>query len=285
MNSLTERSYTRVTLALDIIRKIPAGPFRGYHELSLIKHRIGLYDTITVEEAKATRIVCADPRVPLDGTNICIRALEAIKKAAGIDKHAVISLEKNIPVMGGLAGGSANAATTLRLLDRLWEIGLGDDRLMEIGRSLGMDVPYFFSGKTAFDTEAGGVLEPISTACRFNFIVVVPDFGVSTREAYRDIDYGTIAKNIGSTRAMREALECDNCSEAARHIHNDFELSVFRRYPELQTIKNNLLDLGCAHAAMTGSGSTVIGVWEADKDPEEIRRSIGHTVMAIRSFD
>jgi 4-diphosphocytidyl-2-C-methyl-D-erythritol kinase len=284
MKSASEKSCTRLTLALDIVGKITSGPLCGYHELSILKHRIGLFDTITVEEAPATRVVCADPRVPLDGKNICVRALEAIKKATGVDKNATIVIEKNIPVMGGLAGGSANAATALRLFNSLWDLGLTDAAMMDIGRSLGMDVPYFFSGKTAFDTEAGGVLEPVATSCSFNFLLVIPPFGVSTAEAYGGIDYAEINGNRTRTLSMREALRTNRGSEAIKHVHNDFELSVFRRHPELETIKKRLLDLGCAGAAMTGSGSTMYGIVESGVDLDKIKTAVGHMTIAVQSI-
>jgi 4-diphosphocytidyl-2-C-methyl-D-erythritol kinase len=285
MKALTEKSYTRITLALDIVRKVTTGHFRGYHELSLIKHRIGLYDTITVEEAKTTRIACSDPRVPLDDGNICMQSLAAIKKATGIDKNVAITIEKNIPVMGGLAGGSANAATTIKLLNRLWGLGIDNNRMMEIGRTLGMDVPYFFSAGTAFDSEAGGALEPIATACRFHFLLVVPGFGVSTAEAYRNIDYGEIAKNLSATRAMRVALENNDCRTAIELMHNDFELSVFKRCPELGAIKKQLLDLGCVNAAMTGSGSTVLGIVDGESDLEKIRSKLKYATIDVGSLE
>jgi 4-diphosphocytidyl-2-C-methyl-D-erythritol kinase len=284
MAIVTEKSYTRITLALDIVRKIPTGPFAGYHELSIVKHRIDLFDTITVEDAGEARVVCADPRVPLDGRNICLRALEAMKKAFGVDNNAVITIEKNIPVMGGLAGGSANAATTIRLLGRLWDLELDDGRMMDIGRTLGMDVPYFFSRPTAFDTEAGGLLEPIATPCRFNFLLVVPDFGVSTKEAYAAIDYSRIGANADSTVAMRKALLAGDTQGVIDRIHNDFELSVFRRYPELGRIKRSLLDAGCAAAWMTGSGSTVVGIADQTTDLEKTGKRLGRNVIAVKSL-
>ena len=101
MKTITGASYTRITLALDIIRKIDAGLYKGYHELSAIKHQIDLFDTITIEESLATEIRCNNPLVPLDNTNSCRRALDAVKKALPIDINAVITIEKKIPVMGG----------------------------------------------------------------------------------------------------------------------------------------------------------------------------------------
>ena len=284
MSLLTEKSFTRITLALDIVRKINNGPFKGYHDLSIIKHRIGLYDTITVEDAKTTRIACSDPRVPLDGRNLCLRAIDAIKKATGVDKNAAVFIEKKIPVMGGLAGGSANAATTMRLLDALWELGFDNNKMMEIGRTLGMDVPYFFSGKTAFDTEAGGVLEPISTSCRFDFLLVTPDFGVSTKEAYAALDYSMTGKNASVTKAMREAMTNNDRQGVIERIHNDFELSVFLRHPELASIKQRLLDAGCKSVAMTGSGSTIFGIIDRDCDIELLRKKVGHKIVEVKSI-
>jgi 4-diphosphocytidyl-2-C-methyl-D-erythritol kinase len=284
MNAISEKSFTRITLGLDIVRKILSGPYKGYHELSIIKHRIGLYDTISVEESQSTRIVCNDPFVPIDKKNLCWKALEAIKNAYSIDKNVTITIEKKIPVKGGLAGGSANASTMLILLNKLWDLGLDADRMIEIGRRLGMDVPYFFSGNTAFDSEAGGTLTPLSTSCRFDFILVVPHFGVSTPEAYAAIDYTQIGKNIAATSFMKDSLKKNNPQGVIDSIHNDFELTVFKRYPELGVIKQRLLDLGCPNAAMTGSGSTVMGIIKGNNDVEKIKAKIGYPSIITKSL-
>lgn len=279
----TEKSFTRVTLALDIIGTVGQGRFKGFHELSIIKHQIGLYDTITVEDSNVTEIRCSHPMVPLDNTNICWKALDAVKKACHIDKNAVITIEKNIPVLGGLAGGSANGASTLKLLNKLWGLKLGTRELIDLGRSVGMDVPYYFIGNTAFDSESTGVLEPINTNLRFDFILVIPDFGVSTKEAYKNIDYHVIAKNIEKTGHMRNSLEKNDLAGVISTMHNDFELSVFKGYPELGRIKKTLLDLGCSHAVMSGSGSTIMGILDQPADGIQIQNKIGHTSLLVSS--
>ncbi len=283
MKAITEKSYTRITLALDIIRKIPDGPFRGYHELSIIKHPIGLFDVITVEESETTRIVCDNPSVPIDKNNICLTVLDRIRTLFAIDANVTITIEKNIPVMGGLAGGSANAATMLTMLDKLWGLHLTVERMIEIGRAVGMDVPFFFLEKTALDTEAGGVLEPIPTSCSFDFLLVVPPFGVSTKEAYATIDYRRVGKNSSSTDALKRALMASNASGVINNVHNDFELSVFSSYPELARIKQRLLDLGCTTAFMTGSGSTIAGIIDRTIDGERIRKSIEWKTLLVSS--
>jgi 4-diphosphocytidyl-2-C-methyl-D-erythritol kinase len=279
----TEKSFTRVTLALDIIGTIAEGRYKGFHELSTIKHRIGLYDTITVEDSTVTQLRCSHPSVPLDNTNICWKALDAVKNACHIDKNVSISIEKNIPVFGGLAGGSANGASTLKLLNKLWDLGLSAGEMMDLGRSVGMDIPYYFIGNTAFDSESTGILEPIHTSLSFDFVLVIPDFGVSTREAYKNIDYNLIARNIEKTGSMKKAFLANHQDEVIGAIHNDFELSVFKRYPQLQLIKNKLLDLGCVNAVMSGSGSTIIGILHQSADGEKIQKEIGYASLIVSS--
>lgn len=285
MKTMSGKAHTRVTLALDIVRKIDSGPLAGYHELFIVKHQISLFDLITVRDAEVTSVRCGHPLVPLDNTNICIRALDAVKKYTGIDKNAEIIIEKNIPVMGGLAGGSANAAITLQLVNSLWNLGLSGKRMAEIGRTLGMDVPYFFTGYTAFDTETTGVPEKIPTNLDLKMVLAIPDFGVSTKEAYANIDYGITGKNISMTQAMKVALAQNDFSGVIENMHNDFELSVFLRNPELGLIRQRLIDCGCLNAIMSGSGSTVIGIIDDSTDVDKIRNCAGcKTVIVSGTF-
>ena len=257
---LMQNSFTRVTLALDIVRTITDGPYRGYHELGAIKHQIDLCDTVGVEDAGADSVECDDPAVPTDGRNVCLKAAGLVRKRSGLERRVRITITKRIPVMGGLAGGSANAATTIALLNELWGLGLTRPEFIDLGRAAGMDVPYYFIGDTAFDSEAGMRLDPIATPCSFVFVLACPDFGVSTKEAYAGIDYGAAGRRPAMTAQLRKALEAGDTGEAVRFFHNDFECSVFKAFPRLQGIRQELLDAGCSAAILTGSGSTVIGV-------------------------
>jgi 4-diphosphocytidyl-2-C-methyl-D-erythritol kinase len=271
---MERKSYTRVTMALDIVRKIQEGPYSGYHELAIVKHQIDLHDIISVEDSSGTGIECDDPRVPCDESNICWKAVELIKNECGVDKNVKIHISKRIPVMGGMAGGSANAATMLELLNELWGLGLGEERLMSLGRKLGMDVPYFFWGQTALDSEATCCLMPLPTSLRFVFVIAVPDFGVSTSEAYRGIDYSVINRQHEKTEKMQRCFLENDRKGVLESMHNDFEASVFRSYPRLRELKAQLLEAGCMQAIMTGSGSTVIGIAENLQKAEDIRRGI-----------
>jgi 4-diphosphocytidyl-2-C-methyl-D-erythritol kinase len=271
---LTQNSCTRVTLALDIVRAIPEGFFKGYHELGAIKHQIDLCDTVSVEDAKADSVECDDPAVPRDGRNVCLKVVDLVREKSGLDRHVRITITKRIPVMGGLAGGSANAAMTLALLNELWELRLTGPELTDLGRNAGMDVPYYFIGGTAFDSEAGMRLEPIATSCSFVFVLACPDFGVSTREAYAGIHYSTVGRGLAMTSKLRRALEAGDTGEAARFFHNDFELSVFKAFPRLQELRQEMLDAGCCAAILTGSGSTVIGVARDMTHAKAVQKSV-----------
>lgn len=271
---MVQKSFTRVTLALDIVKKLETGPFAGYHELAIIKHQIDLFDLISIENASALTISCDHPHVPCDNRNICWQAVELIKNEFGIDKAVKIHIEKNIPVMGGLAGGSTNAATVLMLLNRFWDLGLSLEQMMEFGRKLGMDVPFYFVGGTAFDTEATGLLKPISTPSKFVFVLAVPHFGVSTKDAYQGIDYTLINKDHHKTAQLIQALHQNEITKIFDSMHNDFEFTVFSKYPDLLKIKQQLLNAGCRQVIMSGSGSTVLGVADGLTHAQRVQNSV-----------
>lgn len=263
------KAYTRITLALDIVRRIESGEFRGYHELGIIKRQVSLHDTITVSEAKETAVVSDHPATPTDQTNICWKAVELMRQEFGVRSSACVRIDKNIPVQGGLAGGSADAAATLALLNRLWGLGLPKERLAALGRRLGMDVPYFFVGNAAFDSETGGDCRPIPTRLEFYFVLVVPRAGVSTAEAYNSIDYQSVCKRRDQTAEMERGLRENDAERVIAAVHNDFELSVFPKRPELARIKERLALEGAEAAFMTGSGACLVGLV---RDPDAAAR-------------
>lgn len=280
---LTRNSNTRVTLALDIVRKIDKGQYAGYHELGTVKHQIDLCDTVSVEPAQTDSLSCDDPAVPCDGRNVCLKAVRLVQSEFGIDRHVRIHLQKRIPVMGGLAGGSANAATTFRLLNELWELGLPRERLVELSRNIGMDVPYFFFGGTAFDSEAGLRLEPVPTECSLTLVLACPDFGVSTREAYAGIDYGAVGRRRQQTEKLCASLMNNDRAAIVAFMHNDFEMSVFSRFPRLGAIKQELLQAGCQTAMMTGSGSTILGVAENRDQAQAVCSKISCRTIVVET--
>lgn len=278
---LHKDSHTRITLALDILRRLTDGPLAGYHELAVVKHRIDLHDTIHMTESAATTLRCDDPRVPTDESNLCMRAVALVRRRFGIDRHVAIRLEKRIPLMGGLAGGSANAATTLAMLNELWSLNLGTDELRALGRELGMDVPYYFGGVTALDIETGTDTRPLPPTLAFDLVLVVPSFGVSTPQAYAGLDYSSTGRARSRTDAMVEAWKAGERGGVVAAIHNDFEHSVYARFPRLRDIRDTLLAAGCEAAWMSGSGSTIVGLVATRDDGERVRRNLADTDLPV----
>jgi len=285
---ITVESPTRVTLALDIIRRIEDGPSAGYHELGIIKHMVALGDTLHVENldggGRGDVIECDDPRVPADDTNICAKACHLVRKKFGLGGPLKITIEKRIPVMGGMAGGSANAAAMLRALDEIWDLGLSLNQYRDLGRTLGMDVPFFFTGGTAFDSEATKIISPIDTAMKFHIILAIPEFGVSTKEAYGGINYQRTGKNVSMTEGLMTALRNGDFESAVKYMHNDFELSIFDQHPRLKEIRDKLLFAGCAAACMSGSGSTIIGIAKDKSDAEKIAGEIDCRTIVTKTL-
>ena len=254
------KSYTRLTLGLDIVSRILDGPCAGYHELGIVKHRISLCDTITVRDAPRTTVECTHPDVPCDERNICYRAVELVRTRYAVSSSVAVTLRKEIPVMGGLAGGSANAATVVGMLNEVWQLRLAPVQLMELGRELGMDVPFFFGPPTAYDTETTGVLTGITTPLSLVFVLAVIVPGISTSRAYAGIDYRLVGRGTAATHALIEGLRSGDADAVRRNVHNDFEHSVFPVRSDIVAVRDAMLAAGAQASWMSGSGSTVVGL-------------------------
>jgi len=277
-------SYTRITLALDIIKKLTSGEFTGYHELGIIKHQIDLGDTITIEKSSDMKMFCDNPMVPNDETNICWQVADLIKKEFGVKENVSIHIDKKIPVQGGLAGGSANAAETMKLLLDMWKIEIPLSKKIALSRKVGMDVPFYFYGKTAFDSEATGILQPIENNMpKLHFLLVIPPFGISTKDAYSRIDYAKIGKNLLATQELKNGLLAADFEKIQKNMHNDFEQSVVLSRPEVSNIKNSLLDFGASSALMSGSGSTIVGLF-ADLKVAEAAKERFENALLVNSL-
>ena len=217
-------SYAKINWSLRVVGKRED----GYHDLETIFQTISLHDTLTFTPAERFALTCSDPSIPTDDTNLVARAARAL----AIDGVA-IHIEKRIPAGGGLGGGSSNAATTLRALSKMFGIDAPLDR---IALELGSDVPFFLVGGRAFATGRGEVLTPLPDLGPLPLLLVLPEERVMTAEAFRLVKPSTGAAN-------------------------DFEEPIFERLPKLREYKQRLLDAGATFAAMSGSGSTIFGVF------------------------
>ena len=221
----------------------------GFHDLETLFQTISLYDTLTFEESHQLTLTCDDPTIPVDERNLVIRAARAI------DKTASIALHKEIPAGGGLGGGSSDAAATL--------IALGQPS-PEIALSLGSDVPFFLTGGTAYATGRGEILTPLPRVAGIPLLLLIPKQRVSTARAFGMLQAFSPSLGIDRYRAMID----DDLLSHATELINDFEEPIFAMLPSLRTLKTKLYEAGATWAAMSGSGSTIVGAFRnaADRD-------------------
>ncbi len=252
-------SPAKINLSLEILRK--RGD--GYHELRTVLQEISLHDTLSFSFKKGEGISLSTnhPALPVGRENLVYRAAEIALNRSAYRGGLHVDIRKRIPIGGGLGGGSSNAATALRALNRLLEIGLSTKELMEIGAEIGADVPFFFSGGAAIATGIGERLKKVEIPSLW-YILINPNFEVSTRWAYQNyvLTKRRFHFNLQWLAKIPEAIP--------QLLWNDLEWVVSRRYPQIETMKKMLLAAGALGASMTGSGPTVFGVFSDEKDAE-----------------
>ena len=225
----------------------------GYHDIETLFQTISLHDTLTYEPAGTLSMTCSDPTIPVDDTNLVIRAA----RAAGVVGR--IHLEKRIPAGGGLGGGSSDAAAVLTFA-----------RQPGFALSLGSDVPFFIHGGTQYATGRGEILTPMPSVAPVPLILLFPEERVLTADAYAMLRRFSPPLGVERFRAMIK----DNLLDHAAELTNDFEEPVFAKLPHLRALKAKLLELGAAWAAMSGSGSTIAGAFRSQADRDAALRQI-----------
>jgi 4-diphosphocytidyl-2-C-methyl-D-erythritol kinase len=255
---LTFDAHAKVNLSLRVLDRLPD----GYHVLHTVFQSLELHDTLEVEERPGPfAIECDDPAVPTDARNLVWRAAALAWTAAerpGSPEGARVRLWKRIPAQGGLGGGSTDAAAALAAFGRLW--GGGDaSSWRALSAKVGADVPFFFCGGTALGKGRGDELTPLADLPAHAAVLVFPPFGVSTAAAYGWLDEDRAAGR-GAARADRGVLRLADGSPLT--VENDLEPPVAARHPDIARIRESLVRAGARAAAMSGSGSTVFGLFE-----------------------
>jgi 4-diphosphocytidyl-2-C-methyl-D-erythritol kinase len=231
----------------------------GYHDIETVFYPVPLRDALEVVRADKTSFTQSGIRpdvAPED--NLVMKALHALEKKYALPPTAVY-LKKNIPFGAGLGGGSADAAFMLKLLNTFAELNIGDRELEETAASIGADCPFFIRNKPALATGTGNVLEPLSLSLKgYMLYIVKPDVHISTREAYSLVEPSKPALPLPDVISRP-------VTEWKAHLVNDFEPGIFKRCPVIGEIKERLYALGAVYASMSGSGSSVFGLFETEK--------------------
>ena len=254
----------KINLTLDILRKRED----GYHDLRMVMQSVTLADRLTVTPAQgAEGRAVADLRfLPSGGKNLAQVAAAVFREATGLGGEVDVDIRKTIPVCGGLAGGSADAAAVLHAMNRLTGAGLSTQQLAEIGARAGSDVPFCVLGGTALAEGRGERLTPLSPLPSCHIVICKPSFSVSTPQLFGRVNVRKIVRRP-DTAGVLAALDAGDLPGVARRMYNVFEdVLEPRRYREIASVKAALIDCGALGASMSGSGPSVFGLFETEAD-------------------
>lgn len=252
-----EKAPAKINLLLDVLRKRDD----GFHEVEMVMTMVDLADRLEMEELPRNQIVLSSQAgfIPLDEKNLAFQAARLIKERYDVKRGVYIHLDKHIPVAAGLAGGSSDAAATLRGLNRLWKLELPLDELEKLGAELGSDVPFCIRGGTAIARGRGEKLESISSPPQCWVILAKPPINVSTADVYGKFRAHEL-KTHPSLQNMLAAIEGQSFPNMCAALGNVLENVTLERYPDVRQIKDCMIKLGADGVLMSGSGPTVFGL-------------------------
>lgn len=277
MNVQTGKAAAKINLAIDVLRKRPD----GYHEVSMIMQSLALYDTITVRAVKGDiKVTSNNDRLPVDEGNIVYKAAEYLKLKYNVKEGALINIEKTIPIAAGLAGGSADAAMTLKLLNNVWDLRLSRNEMLEAGKKLGSDVPFCIQGGTALAEGTGEKLTQLQGIPECLILLARPDVSISTKEVYEGLKLEEIRERP-DIRNMIKHIEERNLEGIAACMCNVLETVTIKKCPQIEDLKKKLLEYGALGSIMSGSGPTVFGVFRDTAAAYNAYDHIKHMVSEV----
>lgn len=261
MKSVVLKARAKINITLDVTGRRDD----GYHFVKMIMQTISLYDTVSVKKVpkKGIWVSCDVKWVPCDERNLAYKAAKLIMDNFEINGGVAINIHKRIPVSAGLAGGSTDCAAVLKAMNMLFELGLGEKELMELGFKLGSDVPFCVMGGTALAEGLGEKLMPLPDCPHIDIVLVKLPVSVSTAAVYRLFDSEAEVSHPDTEREL-EALKNGDKAAVAEHLLNVLEPVTAKIHPRIEDIKAELVKNGALGAVMSGSGPTVYGIF-ADK--------------------
>ncbi|MFD9355952.1 4-(cytidine 5'-diphospho)-2-C-methyl-D-erythritol kinase [Streptomyces sp. NPDC060031] len=272
--SAAARVTVRVPAKVNVQLAVGAARPDGFHDLANVFLAVSLYDEVTVTPADGLTVTCAGPdadQVPLDRTNLAARAAEILAARGGIDPAVHLHIAKNIPVAGGMAGGSADGAAALLACDALWGLGTPREELLDICAELGSDVPFSLVGGAALGTGRGEVLSPLEAGA-FHWVFAVADGGLSTPAVFREFDRLAGGRGIPvpqASPALLAALASGDPDALAATLANDLQPAALSLRPRLADTLAAGTEAGALAALVSGSGPTTAFLC---RDPESAEK-------------
>lgn len=275
------KAPAKINLTLDVLYKRPD----NYHEVEMIMTTIDLSDRIGLETRKDgfISIQSTNGFIPDDNRNLAYQAAQLLKDTYGIEEGVTITIEKEIPIAAGLAGGSSDAAATLRGLNELWQLNLSLDTLAELGAKIGSDVSFCIFGGTALASGRGEKIEKLPSPPTCWVVLAKPKIGVSTAQVYGGLKLEDIEHP--NTKQMIHAIELEDYDLMCQSLGNVLETVTFQLHPEVVMIKEQMKRFGADAVLMSGSGPTVFGLVDSESRLSRIYnglRGFCEEVFAVR---
>ena len=256
---MKKKSYAKINLILDVIEKRQD----GYHNIDGIMQMIDLYDEVEVKNSDKFEITSNSKDIPLDEKNLVYKVYKALKEKYKFNERFSIRIEKNIPVSAGIAGGSTNSAVVIEMIDEILGLNMSLDDKKQIGKSVGADIPYLLVGKTARTRGIGDELEILDSLPTTDILIVNNGVEIATPYVYSNI---VPSGNSDRIDKLINVYKNKNYDEFFKGLYNVMEKVSISYCPEIQNIKDKMYEFNCIKSLMSGSGPTVFGIFNDDKD-------------------
>jgi len=278
LKSVTSESFAKVNLFLELLGKRDD----GFWEIETIFQTISLSDILTFEVTEKDTISLTCNWKELENEeNLVVKAAQLLRKTGKVQKGVKISLKKYIPLGAGLGGGSSNAALTLKVLNKLWEINIPEEELHKIASLLGSDVPFFLTGGTCLGRGRGEIIKSLETLPPWEIFLIFFPFLVYTKNVYA---CACLPKTHFSSESMQNAIKTKDKEGVSANLFNRLEEIVFREYPEVKICREELYSLGFKSSLMSGSGPTLFGFLSTPKDIKKIKEWAGRKGLRCELF-
>lgn len=266
------KAFAKINLCLDVLSRRAD----GYHDVEMVMTNVDIADVLEIRELEEKKIslIGNDKNLAMDETNLIYKAVALLQKETKRDFGIEIRLEKNIPTKAGMAGGSADAAATLKAVNEMFKLGIGTDRLLELGAELGADIPFCITGGTVLAEGIGERLTKLRPLPKLKLLIAKPDVGLSTKLVYENLDIDTLNNTgfkHGDVKEMVSIIESDEddnikALRIAKALNNILEVPSLKLLPVISEVKQIMYDNNCLGSLMSGSGTAVFGIFDNDYD-------------------
>ncbi len=263
MDEISLKALAKINLGLDVLGKRED----GYHDVRMIMQSIRLYDRVEIKKTRSPHIHVETNLfyLPIDEDNLVYQAAKLMKTEFGIKEGVRITLQKFIPVAAGLAGGSSDAAAVMVGMNRIFNLGIKQSKLMELGLRLGADVPFCIMRGTALAEGIGEILTPLPQLPKCSVLLAKPAIAVSTKHVYEQLKLNEMTEHP-NIDAQIEQLRKKNLRGVCEHMGNLLETVTIKEYPVIRELKHLMKEHGAVGTMMSGSGPTVYGLYHHEKE-------------------